>query len=497
MFSAPPIGLDQTRRFDLQKRMSWPTLLLGCLACILLADSVYAAFVLPQAPGRMAEPSADLIARLPLWSFIVALPLPVPRQSYTLALTLLVTCELKFAAYALAISLAWNQPYSRRGLGVVVGAALLFFLVAVLALPNINRDIYNYILSGRVAAVYSANPYEIAPNQFPDDALYRYASARYTGYAGDNKMPVWMLLNAALARLGGDNPVANLLLYRSFFLLFNIGNLALIARILRTILPQHQLAGLVMYAWNPIITTYGQSKVDTVMVFFLLLAILALLQEKRKLTMVVLGVSALVKLITLPLLAVYWLYLLRSRGARELASSTALLGLTVSALYVPFWYGPGLLGMQLQLLGNVANAGPSLVRLLLYAGFMIAVVWVGLSRDGRVDTMLAGWALVMVLFALFVSRLGFSWYLMTTIAMVSLVVDRRFTLIVVILSFVSFLLNAWDSASNEVVQMPMLFAAPRFSMQLLFVGVSVLGLAVLEIARRARQRQAEYSIEQR
>jgi hypothetical protein len=111
--------------------------------------------------------------------------------------------------------------------------------------------------------------------------------------------------------------------------------------------------------------------------------------------------------------------------------------------------------------------------------------------------MLTGWALVMVLFALFVSRLGFSWYLMTTIAMVSLVVERRFTLIVVILSFASFLLNAWDSASNEVVQMPMLFAGPRFSMQLLFVGASVLGLAVLEIARRARQRQAEYSIEQR
>ena len=63
MFSAPLIDLDRTTQFDLQKRVSWPTLLLGCLACILLADSFYAAFVLPQAPGRMAEPSADLIAR--------------------------------------------------------------------------------------------------------------------------------------------------------------------------------------------------------------------------------------------------------------------------------------------------------------------------------------------------------------------------------------------------------------------------------------------------
>jgi len=153
--------------------------------------------------------------------------------------------------------------------------------------------------------------------------------------------------------------------------------------------------------------------------------------------------------------------------------------------------------MQLRLLGNVAEAGPNLARLLVYAGFMVAVLWAGLSRTGRVDNLLAGWALVMVLFALFVTKLGFSWYLMTTIAVASLVMERRFTLIVVILSFVSFLLNAWDSASNETIQLPMLFAAPRFSMQLLFVGTSVLGLAMLEICLRARQRRVAYSVEQR
>ena len=488
MDATPPT--DHTTQHDLHRRVSWPTLLLACLACLLLADSLYAAFVLPQAPGRMAEQSAGLIARLPLWSFVVALPLPVPRQSHTLALTLFVTSVVKSAAYALAIFLAWKQPSNRRRLVVVVGAALLFFLSAVVALPNVNRDIYNYIVSGRVAAVYGANPYALAPDRFPDDALYHYASPRYTGYAGDNKMPVWMLLNVALAWLGGANPVANLLLYRSVFLLFNIGNLALIALILRIIRPQSLLAGLVMYGWNPIIVAYGQSKVDTVMVFFLLLAVLALLQEKRKLTLVVLGVSALVKLITLPLLAVYWLYLLRVRGARELAISTAWLGLTAIALYAPFWYGPELLGMQFRLLGNVADVGPSFARMLLYTVFMAGVLWVGLSRDGRADTMLAGWALVMVLFALFITKLGFSWYLMTMIAVASLVVERRLTLIVVILSFASFLLNAWDSASNEVIQLPALSAAPRFSMQLLLVGASMLGLAVLEIARRARQRAA-------
>ena len=39
--------------------------------------------------------------------------------------------------------------------------------------------------------------------------------------------------------------------------------------------------------------------------------------------------------------------------------------------------------------------------------------------------MLAGWTLVMVLFAVFVTKLGFSWYLMAMIAVASLAVERR------------------------------------------------------------------------
>jgi hypothetical protein len=474
-----------------------PALLLGCLACILLADGLFSAFVLPQAPGRMAEPSADLIPTLPFWAWVVALPLPIPRQSSSLAIALLVASALKFAAYGAAIYLAWKQPYSRMCMGVVVGAALLFFVVTVFALPNINRDIYNYIISGRVAAVYSANPYRVAPDQFPNDPIYRYASPRYTSYLGDNKLPVWMLLNIGLARLGGDIPVTNLLLYRAVFLLFNLANLLLLARILHKVQPQKQLAGLTLYAWNPIVIAYGQSKVDTVMVFFLLLAALALVQEKHKLATIGLGLSAMVKLITLPVIAVYLLSMLRLRGLREFALYSFLLGLTAIGTYAPFWYGPTLLSMQLQQLMGLADSGPSLVRMLLYAVFTFGVVWVGLRRNGHAENMLSGWTVVMVLFALLVAKFGFSWYLMAMVGVASLAIEWRSALIVIMVSCVSFFLNTWDSASNEVVQLPVLSSASRFSMLLLFVSGCALGLAGLEIGRRVRQRRVEYSIDQR
>jgi hypothetical protein len=452
----------------------------------------------------MVEPSAALIASWPFWSFIAALPLPVPRTGQALGLAVLLTSAAQFAAYGCAIYLAWKQPHSRRCTALVVGAALLFFLVAACALPNINRDIFNYITSGRVAAVYGANPYQLPPDRFAADPLYQYASARYTGFAGDNKLPAWTLLNATLARLGGDDPVTNLLIYRFTFLSFNVANLALVADILQKVQPERRLAGLVIYGWNPIVTIHGQSKVDTVMVFFLLLAVLALVHEKSRLGIVALALSAMVKLFTLPLIAVYWLALLRARAWRALAASIALAGVVVVAVYAPFWYGSELLSMQLSQLGSVATAGPSLARLLLYAVFAAAIALVGLSRDRRIENLLSGWELVLLLMALLIMRLGFSWYLLTLIALTSLVVDRRITLILVVLSFASFFMNAWDSASNDVIDLPTLFPAPRLHLQMLLFCATMLGLAALEFMHRLHRRRAQirqptpnYGIERR
>ena len=57
-----------------------------------------------------------------------------------------------------------------------------------------------------------------------------------------------MLMKVGLGQLGDDNPVANLLIYRVVFLLFNLANLLLIAHILHTVQPQWKLAGLALYA---------------------------------------------------------------------------------------------------------------------------------------------------------------------------------------------------------------------------------------------------------
>jgi hypothetical protein len=139
-------------------------------------------------------------------------------------------------------------------------------LFAALAFPNVNSDIYSYIASGRVAAVHHANPYTHLPSEFPGDPLLPYVSDQYSGNV-PSKLPAWMLLNVALAWLGGDDTVTVVLLYRFVLAAFAIGCVALIALVLREAASQHAAAGVVAFGWNPILLVYGASKTDVVMVF--------------------------------------------------------------------------------------------------------------------------------------------------------------------------------------------------------------------------------------
>ena len=460
---------------------------LSLLACILLVTNLIWVFLLPQAPGRMAEVSALLIPRLPLWSFVVSLPFPIPRQGEQLALAILLLSGTRFGVYALAVYLCWRRESHPLTLGILVGAALLCFLITACALPNLDRDIYNYIVSGRVGAVHASNPYLATPDQFPADPIYPYASPRYTAIPGDNKLPAWMLLNMLLARLGGDDVVTNLLLYRCVFLLFNFANVALIACILRALGSHKELAGVALYAWNPISVAYGQSKVDTLMVFVLLLAILALVYARRRVAVVALTLSVFVKLITLPLLAVYALRELRARKWPELTVSALLVAVTAVCVYAPFWNGPDLLGMHIGLLAGASTAGPPALGLLVKAGFTLAVLWIGLGSDSSLVGLIRGWALVALLFSVFLTRLGFAWYLMTLIALVGLAVEWRMALATAALSLASFVMNTWDSASNDVFPLPQLFRLPRVLVYLVFIGVVGLLIAALALGRRIRQ----------
>jgi Glycosyltransferase family 87 len=467
---------------------------LSTVVVLLLGAFCFYAFVLPQTPARLERASVALFDDFALWSWLDGLPLPVPRGEWGVAAALIVSSLAAFALYGLALYATWGRRAGRRVLALVLGAAVVFALVSVLALPNINTDIYNYIVTGRVAAVHEANPYEVAPDRFPSDPVYPYAGHRFTAHP-DVKLPAWMLLSVPLAWVAGDDPVTNLLVYRFAFFAFSVACLFLLVAIMSRLDSRYALTAAVAWGWNPIVALLATSKVDTVMVFFLLLAILFLVASRARSAAVSLMLSALVKLITLPFAATYWLGEVAKRRWRRLVTATALMAATVVAVYLPFTRSTDLPLEHLGLIerrgsGDPVDGEPSAegpARLLLAIGYGFLILWVGLTQADTTRRLLRGWAVLAIYFALFLAPLGLSWYLLVPIAIAGLAIDWRLLLVTGLVSFSSFLVYTWDSMSTEEFPLPDIFAISRGTVYLGAVAVGVLGVLALLVRRSNRR----------
>lgn len=450
-------------------RSTWPPLLAAALAGFSLPVYFFYAFVIPQTPGRLARASAALIAELPIWRAIISLPLPIPQDSNVVAVLLVLFAVAAFAAYGAALYLTWNHRGNAALSLVVLIAAFAFFLISFWSLPNSNTDIYNYMMRGRTMAVYHDNPYYVAAD-YPGDPIYPYASHNYTGEPGD-RPPAWTLINVFLAWIAGDSPVTNLFVYRFALSGFNVANVVLIAMILRRLKSRRVLASIVLYAWNPIVVLFGSNKTDTVMVFFLLAAILLLVMERKNMAVVFMGLSVLVKLITLPFVALYLLRHLRLKQWRQLAADSALLGLTALALYLPFLEDPRmLLGLvDLLGLGGAGAGGSAFVGAALKGLFVLAFLAVGLRASGGKQQLLWQGAVVLLVFSILLTRISLSWYLLTLIALVGVVLEWRLAVMTVVLSFSSFLVNTWQSTFGGGFSAPAIPDVPRF---VIYVGLA-------------------------
>lgn len=450
---------------------------------VLLASSFFFNVIVPQTPTRVARVSFTLSDDLPLWSFLTSLPIPVPSASWLVATVLVAVTIVTFAAYGLAVVLAWGRR-SRSSKALVMGVAGLTFLFSALALPNFNSDVYDYVLFGRVSAVHGENPYETFPDAFPDDPMYPYSTHQFTGMR-DNKLPAWTLLTTALAHVGNDDPVDNLLLYRFALLAVNAANVALVALILQRIRPSAALAGVLLYAWNPIVALQGQSKTDTVMAFFVLLATLLLSMRHRTVAGAALVLSVFVKLITVPLLALFWVAELRRGRFRQIALDALVVVGVLAGLYLPFSNDLGLLSEHLRMVSDGGSEATGLLRVALLIAFVGLIAVLGLRRRNEGRSLLCSWALVALFFAALLSRLGLAWYLIVPLAVVAVAGRWRLALAAVTVSFSSFLFNGWYALSTEEHPLPEVSDVPPLLVYL--IPMALFGVAVLLLARLRRR----------
>jgi len=260
-------------------------------------------------------------------------------------------------------------------LGLAARLAFLFF-------PP-NTDIFRYIWEGAIQG-HGFNPYLFAP---ADLELAPLAQGELVG--------VWQQINNR--SLAAIYPPAAMLLFRLLavisptvlffkcvFVLFDVGVMAILAVLLR--LRQLPPSRLLFYAANPLAIVFvaGEGHMDSLQVFFLLLACSLLLRRRHHLGILSLGVAVMFKYLAVAAAPFFWV---RRAGFRQLAFlllPTALFLAYLSAgvrvfgsfgeFGVNMHYNDGLMELLRMAFGDGALAVAG-------ALFLLALTWVWLTED--------------------------------------------------------------------------------------------------------------------
>jgi hypothetical protein len=325
------------------------------------------------APGLLAaQPPGFLAALNPIpW---LAQHLSLSNQT-TLRLVLILLLLLSFWLYRLALRRARHSPRPLLGLpGLVVGL-LLLSLPLVLAPHLFSRDVYYYIVAGRMTALYGANPSIATPAMFPQDPFLPQVAAIWQDRPSDYG-PVWTIASHATTLIGealGGQPWHYLLSYKLLALSAHLFSTMLLWRLLGQLRPQQQVWGTLLYAWNPLalIEFAGNAHNEAVMLAFLLLGLWLACNQHWRLATLAMVAASLVKWIPLLILALYLLSLLRRQPtwpARLIraAQLVPLLLLPPLVLVAPYPQGWQSLP-QLLLVPSASLAVNSLHALLLHA----------------------------------------------------------------------------------------------------------------------------------
>ncbi|MBI2954937.1 MAG: hypothetical protein HYY30_11525 [Chloroflexi bacterium] len=249
-----------------------------------------------------------------------------------------------------ALDIPSQSHANRASIALVIAFGLIFSGSLLLIYPITAIDIFDYIFHGRILITYHQNPFTAVVADFPNDPFYPYPAWKY---APSNYGPTWAILSVLPSALGGDSLLLNLLFYKILAVGFFLLAVWLTYLVLDRLAPHYALAGTLLLAWNPlaIFETAGNGHNDSVMAFFLVLSIYFLVANHRKMSVVALTVSSLVKFITGFLLPLFIIGtskgLIGWRSRFAFVASGILIPLTLTAaMFAPFWNGPETLGIE-------------------------------------------------------------------------------------------------------------------------------------------------------
>ena len=225
---------------------------------------------------------------------------------------------------------------------VLVGQAALG-LSLVWMYPVAAIDEYDYLLYGRMAVYWGANPLVVAPSAFPDEPTLGFS------YWPDERSvygPVWQILSEWVTRAVDGQVYEGLVAFKLVALAAGLGTTVLVWLVVRRLRPELAAAGAVYFGWHPLLQFEGPGNAhnDTLMVLFLAAGVLSLVGSARWLALPALALALLVKITAAPLAPLFALGALLGSGSwrRRLAgfAAGAIVAFALAvATYAPYWQG--------------------------------------------------------------------------------------------------------------------------------------------------------------
>jgi hypothetical protein len=245
-------------------------------------------------------------------------------------------CAALFAIYALVLWMASLAGRSERWFIVVAMIAPAIFMGRLICAPAmLSSDVYAYAHYGQLLAVQHVDAHGPAAKEtagkntsdiFSLDGYYDFVPSVYG--------PFWTVISAGIVLAGSGHVGLTVLMFRLLEAACAFGSAGLIWAILGRLAPERALVGTLLFLWNPLViveTGLGGHN-DMCMMLLALLAVWLHLRGWKVIAVVALAFSALVKVITWPLVLLYGLVLLHTAiGWKERASLLARAGLATAA----------------------------------------------------------------------------------------------------------------------------------------------------------------------
>jgi hypothetical protein len=377
-----------------------------------------------------------------------------------------------------------------RGLGgrvvpavLLIGGPLVFAAVLLPGYPVLSNDIFKYVFDGRIMAVYGENPFVRVPADYPDDRFYDLV---YWKAVVNAHGPIWRVLEAASARIGGERCVSAIVAMKVWPTLAYLVTTLVVYLMLRSACPQRALVGTLAYAWCPLVMLEAlqNGHNDVVAALPVLLALWAARADRWWLAAVLVAIGFLVK----PLAAAAGPALLIAAwragpaARRQIVAGGVLAALVVGLAYAPFFVGLATFqGLERSsifsaspaelLVVGLEGAGWPLDRAMAAARSVSAGAFIGLSSvalwgawRGRLALPTAV-AAVLFLYVLVGSQWFNPWYLLWPVSVALIGDDRRTRIMVLtfaLLAPLTYLLQYDARLVAPIVFLPVAILAVRY-----------------------------------